>query len=349
MTLSCTPWRKFTDQKEIKLYRITNASGAYVELSSVGAGIVSIAVQDKDGFLRDVVLGYSSAENYFHDGPCFGKTPGRYANRIALGKFTLDGKEYSLPVNNGPNHLHGGPEGFQNQVWDSRTDGDAVEFIYHAADGEMGYPGALHALVRYEWNDENELSITYTAQAEAPTIINLTNHVYFNLKGEGNGDILDHVLTLNASEWLPTSDSLIPLGDSIPVAGTPMDFVCGKTLGQDIRANFEALRFGKGYDNCWVIDGGQPGQLQDAAELWSPESGIAVKVTTTQPGIQVYTGNWLSGCPEGKNGHIYKDYDGVALECQNFPDAPNHPDYPSAVLRPGETYNQAIIFAFSAR
>ena len=340
MTVSQSPWGDAT------LYRITNASGAYVELSSIGAGIVSIAVPDKDGKLTDVVLGYPEAKSYFYDGPCFGKTPGRYANRIALGKFTLDGKEYTLPVNNGPNHLHGGPEGFQNQIWESRIEGEAVEFLYSAQDGEMGYPGAMDVVVRYEWNNENELAITYTAQADAPTVVNLTNHVYFNLKGEGRGDILDHILTLNASEWLPTSDSLIPLGESVPVAGTPMDFLTPKTLGRDIKADFDALRFGKGYDNCWVIDGGQPGQLQDAAELYAPESGIGVKVTTTQPGIQVYTGNWLSGCPAGKNAHVYRDYDGVALECQNFPDAPNKADYPSPVLRPGETYNQAIIFSF---
>jgi aldose 1-epimerase len=245
--------------------------------------------------------------------------------------------------------LHGGPEGFQNQVWESRVEGDAVEFLYSAEDGEMGYPAAMDVIVRYEWSEENELSLSFTAQSDAPTVVNLTNHVYFNLKGEGNGNILDHELTLNASEWLPTSDSLIPVGESEPVAGTPMDFVCAKTLGQDFKADFEALRFGKGYDNCWVIDGTVDGQIQKAAELYAPESGIAVEVFTTQKGIQVYTGNWLSGCPEGKNGHQYADYDGVALECQNFPDAPNKADYPSPILRPGEIYNQAIIFSFSVR
>lgn len=340
---------KKNNGKDIYLYRITNASGAYVELSSLGAGIVSIVVPDKDGKLTDVVLGYPKAESYFYDGPCFGKVPGRFANRIAEGKFSLDGKTYSLPINNGPNHLHGGPEGFQNQVWESRVEGDAVEFLYSAEDGEMGYPAAMDVIVRYEWSEENELSLSFTAQSDAPTVVNLTNHVYFNLKGEGNGNILDHELTLNASEWLPTSDSLIPVGESEPVAGTPMDFVCAKTLGQDFKADFEALRFGKGYDNCWVIDGAVDGQIQKAAELYAPESGIAVEVFTTQKGIQVYTGNWLSGCPEGKNGHQYADYDGVALECQNFPDAPNKADYPSPVLRPGEIYNQAIIFSFSVR
>lgn len=340
-----TPGKK-NDGQDIRLYRISNASGAYVELSSVGANIVSIVVPDRDGKLIDVVLGYPEANRYFYDGPCFGKIPGRYANRIALGHFTLDGKEYTLPVNNGPNHLHGGPEGFQNQVWESRIDGEAVEFLYRAEDGEMGYPGAVDVVARYEWSEDNCLTLTLSGKSDAPTLLNLTNHVYFNLKGEGKGNIFDHELTLNASEWLPTSDSLIPLGESVPVAGTPMDFITPKTLGADIKADFDALRFGKGYDNCWVIDGAQPGQLQDAALLYSPESGIAVKVTTTQPGVQIYTGNWLSGCPAGKNGHRYEDYDGVAIECQNFPDAPNKPEYPSPVLRPDETYQQAIIFAF---
>jgi aldose 1-epimerase len=210
----------------------------------------------------------------------------------------------------------------------------------------MGYPGALKTAVRYEWSEENELLITMTAECDAPTVINLTNHAYFNLKGEGNGDILDHVLQLNASEYLPTDETLIPLGESEPVAGTPMDFVNAKSIGRDIKADFPALRYGKGYDNCWVIDGYEKGQMQSAAVLSSEQSGRVLEVFTTQPGVQVYTGNWLSGCPEGKNGHIYEDYSGVAIECQNFPDAPNKPEYPSAVLRPGEFYTQAIVFAF---
>ncbi len=342
-------WGKTPCGKEIWKYRLTNASGAWVEVASVGAGIVGIAVPDKDGKLADVVLGYPKAESYFGDGPCFGKVPGRFANRICKGKFTLDGKEYDLPINNGPNHLHGGPEGFQNKVWDSREDGDAVEFLYYSADGEMGYPGALKAVARYEWSDKNVLLLTLTAECDAPTVVNLTNHVYFNLDGEGSGDIFGHLLQLNASEYLPTDETLIPCGDSEPVAGTPMDFTVAKPLGRDIKQDFPALNYGKGYDACWVIDGAQKGQLQKAAELYSPASGRALEVTTTQPGVQVYTGNWLEGCPEGKCGRSYHDYEGVALECQNFPDSPNKPDYPSPVLRPGETYQQAIIFAFSVK
>ena len=213
----------------------------------------------------------------------------------------------------------------------------------------MGYPGALKAVARYEWSEENEIRLTLTAKSDAATVINLTNHAYFNLNGEGSGTVLNHKLRLNASEWLPTDETLIPLGDSEPVAGTPMDFVVEKPIGRDIKADFPALKYGKGYDNCWVIDGGEPGQLQEAAELWSEESGRCLKVYTTQPGVQVYTGNWLSGCPVGKCGRSYEDYEGVALECQNFPDSPNKADYPSPVLRPDQTYEQAIIFAFSVR
>lgn len=349
MELTKELWGKTPCGKEIYLYTLKNGSGAYVQLSSVGAGIVSLAVPDKDGNLADVVLGYPEPMSYFADGPCAGKVPGRYANRIALGKFSLDEIEYTLPVNNGPNHLHGGPEGFQNKVWESREHDGGVEFLYYSEDGEMGYPGALKAVARYEWTEENELRLTLTAESDAPTVVNLTNHTYFNLNGEGNGDILGHTLRLNASEYLPTSDSLIPLGESEPVAGTPMDFVNEKVIGSEIKADFPALNYGKGYDNCWVIDGYEPGQIQEAAELYSPESGRVLNVYTTQPGVQVYTGNWLAGSPVAKCGRSYNDYDGVAIECQNYPDAPNKADYPSAVLRPGEVYQQAIIFAFGVR
>ena len=339
-------WGKTPCGKDINIYTVKNASGAYVKLGEVGAAIVSVVVPDKEGNMADVVIGYNNPMSYFKDGPCAGKVPGRFANRIALGKFTLDGKEYTLPINNGPNSLHGGPEGFQNKIWESRIDGDAVEFMYYSEDGEMGYPGALKAVARYEWSEENELCLTLTAECDAPTVVNLTNHVYFNLDGEGSGSVLDHILCLNASEYLPTDKTQIPLGESVPVAGTPMDFVNPKAIGRDIKEDFEPLIIGKGYDHCWVIDGYQKGQLQTAAELYSEKSGRKVKVVTTQPGVQVYTGNWLKGSPVGKSGKSYEDYDAVALECQHFPDSPNKPEYPSTVLRPGENFEEAIIFAF---
>lgn len=342
-------WGVSPDGKEIFLYTLTNSNGSVLKLSSVGAGIVSVVVPDKNGEKADVVIGYDDPLSYFADGPCAGKCPGRYANRIAKGHFTLDGKEYTLPINNGPNHLHGGPQGFQNQVWDSRIDTDSVEFLYFSADGEAGYPGNLKATARYAWSDEDTVTLTFTAETDAPTVINLTNHSYFNLDGEGSGSVKDHVLKLNASEYLPTDDSLIPLGEPESVAGTPMDFVSAKPVGRDLHADFPALNYGKGYDNCYLIDGWEEGQISQAAELYSEKSGRLLEVFTTQPAVQVYTGNWLEGCPAGKNGHVYHDYDAVAIECQHCPDSPNEPEYPSTVLRPGETFNQAIIFKFSVR
>ena len=342
-------WGKTPCGEEILLYTIVNKNGAFVRLSSVGAGIVGIAVPDKEGKLADVVLGYPEPMSYFADGPCAGKCPGRFANRIALGKFTLEGVEYTLPVNNGPNHLHGGPQGFQNKVWESRIDGEAVEFMYFSEDGEAGYPGNLKVVARYEWSEDNALKLFLTAQTDKATVVNLTNHAYFNLNGEGNGDILGHELKLNASVYLPTDNTLIPVGEPDPVAGTPMDFLEFKKIGAEIKEDFPALNYGKGYDNCFIIDGAQKGQIQTAAELYSEKSGRFLEILTTQPAIQVYTGNWLEGCPVGKGGHIYHDYSAVALECQHLPDSPNKPDYPSTVLRPGETFEEAIIFAFSVK
>lgn len=347
MTVKRRIWARTPDGKPIYRYTIINASGASVVLTNIGAGIVSINVPDRDGRIGDVVIGYGKAESYFGDGPCAGKCPGRYANRICKGKMEIDGTIFNLPINNGPNHLHGGPEGFQNKVWESRKKRGTVEFMYYSEDGEMGYPGNLKVIARYEWTEDNQLRLTLTARTDRKTVINLTNHSYFNLNG--GGSVLRHYLTLNASEYLPTDSSLIPTGDSEPVAGTPMDFLNPKTLGRDIRKDFPALVFGKGYDACYVIDGYVNGQLQEAAELYSKKSGRVLKVLTTQPGIQVYTGNYLGGCPIGKRGRIYHDYDAVALECQHYPDSPNHPDYPSTVLEPGKTFRQVIIFAFGTR
>ncbi len=344
MAITSEVWGKTPGGKEIILYTLKNSSGASVQLCSVGAAIVSIVVPDKDGKLEDVVLGYDNPLSYFADGPCSGKIPGRYANRIAKGKFTLDGVEYSLPINNGPNHLHGGPQGFQNKVWESRIEGDAVEFLYFSADGEEGYPGNLKAVAHYSWGEDNSLKLILTAEADAPTVVNLTNHVYFNL--DGKGSVLDHRLELNASEWLPTDETLIPTGEVAPVAGTPMDFVEAKRIGQDIFADFPALKYGKGYDNCYLIDGATPGQLSTAAELWGATSGRHLEVLTTQPAVQVYTGNWLTGCPAGKNGAVYQDYGAVAIECQHCPDSPNQPGFPTTVLRPGEVLQEAIVWAF---
>ena len=333
----------------VKTYTLKNSKGASVVLSNLGAAIVAINVPDRDGKIADIALGYEKAESYIGDGPCLGKCPGRFANRIAAGKFTLEGKEYELPINNGPNHLHGGPDGFQNKIWESREVDGAVEFMYFSEDGEAGYPGNLKVVAHYEWSEDNELKLTFTAETDKTTVVNLTNHAYFNLDGEGSGTIEDHILRLNASEFLPTDETLIPLGESAPVAGTPMDFVNPKALGKDLRADYPAIKYGKGYDNCFLIDGYVPGQLQEAAELYSEKTGRVLNIFTTQPAVQVYTGNWLGGCPAGKNGHTYNDYYGVAIECQHYPDSPNQPEYPTTVLRPGEVYSEAIIFAFSVK
>ncbi len=332
---------------DITLYTLTNSNGASVKLSSLGAGIVSVVVPDKDGKLADVVLGYSNPADYLYDGPCAGKIPGRYANRIALGHFSIDGKIHSLAINNGPNALHGGPEGFQNQIWDSTVDADGkVTFSLFSPDGEEGYPGNLSVKAIYTWNDDNELKLSLEATTDAKTVVNLTNHVYFNLSGHNHGSMTGHKLWLKAANWLPTDETQIPTGEICPVKGTPMDFTTPKSIGSEMYADFEALKIGKGYDHCWVIDDYEPGKIQHAATLSDTRSGRSVEIFTTQPGIQIYGGNWLEGCPAGKDGAVYHDYAAVALECQGMPDAPNKPGFPSQLLSPGETYNQTIIFSF---
>lgn len=333
---------------KISLFTITNSKGASVTLSALGAGINSIRVPDANGKMADVVLGYRNAADYLYDGPCAGKIPGRYANRIAGGVFTLRGVTYNLAVNNGPNALHGGNDGFQNRLWTGTAIGDdTVEFTYFSADGEEGYPGNLTVKARYTFNDNCELRLRLTATTDAPTVINLTNHAYFNLDGEDSGSVLDHELKLAAAGFLPTDETLVPTGETDPVENTPMDFLDFKPIGRDINADFTPLKFAKGYDQCFVIEGYRSGVLHDVAWLRSPRSRRQLTVATTQPGIQVYTGNWLKGCPESISGHEYADYDGVALECQHYPDSPNRPQFPTTELLPGEKYDQIIIFKFS--
>jgi aldose 1-epimerase len=277
---------------------------------------------------------------------------GRYANRIALGRFTLDGAEYTLARNNGPNALHGGPTGFANRLWTGRVEGDRVVFSYLSADGEEGYPGELGVEAVYDWDDDCNLEITYFARGNAPTVVNLTNHVYFNLAGGDSGGVLGHTLKLHASHWLPTDQTQIPTGEITPVAGTPMDFTVAKKIGRDIDADFQALKIGHGYDHCWMVDGYKQcgeldSRLKDVAVLRDPASGRTLAVRSTQPAVQVYTGNWLSGCPKSKSGHDYENRDGVAIECQGCPDAPNKPMFPSQRLAAGELYNEKIVFSFT--
>ena len=331
---------------EITIYKLINENGASVEISTLGAGIVSICVPDKNGNLADVVLGYVNPADYIYDGPCAGKVPGRYANRIAKGKFTVNGKEYKLAINNGPNALHGGPEGYQNQIWNSKIDGNSVVLTHFSPDGDEGYPGNLIVSAKYTWTDANELTLELQATSDADTVINLTNHAYFNLSGEGSGSVLEHKLKLEAHKYLPTDDTLIPTGAFDEVEGTPMNFISEKRLGDEIKNDFPALKYGKGYDNCWVIDNWD-GNIKDVAVLSDEKSGRVLTVATNQPAIQVYTGNWLEGCPVSKSGLQYHDYDGVALECQGMPDAPNKPQFPSQLLKAGDIYKRTIIFKFS--
>lgn len=330
---------------EIVQYTITNDKGTEVVLSNLGAGIVAIKLPEADGSKTDVVLGYDDPEAYFADGPCAGKTPGRYANRIAKGHIEVDGKEYSLPINNGPNHLHGGPEGYQNRLWKAEEISDnSVRFSLHSPDGDCNYPGAVDATVTYTWSNDNALKIEYSAKTDAPTYINLTNHTYFNLDGHSSGTVLNHLLKMNCSTYLPTDETQIPLGAPAPVAGTPMDFTKETAIGAHIKDDFEALKIGKGYDHCYMVDG-YNGTVKEVATLSSPrKGGHKLTVYSNQPAAQVYTGNWLAGCPEGKGGYTYSDYDAVAIECQGAPDAPNNDKLPSQRLNPGEEYKRVIVF-----
>lgn len=331
----------------IELFTITNDKGSSVELSSLGAGIVSVVVPDRDGNMADVALGYANPADYIYDGPCSGKIPGRYANRIAKGKFSIDDETYSLAINNGPNALHGGPEGFQNQIWDAEPTLAGIRFTYVSKDGEEGYPGNLKVTAEYTFDNDNRLTLRIHAETDKATVVNLTNHTYWNLRGEDAGDIFGHVMTMKCSRFLPGDDTLIPSGEMMPVEGTPMDFTSPKELGNDIKADFPAINFAKGYDSSWVVDDWTKGELkEEVVRIEEPESGRVLAIDTTQPAAHVYTGNWLDGSPESKSGRSYRDYDGVAVEMQGMPDAPNKPQFPSQRLNPGESYDETIRFHF---
>lgn len=371
--MEATPKTVSTSFGEITLVTLTNDLDNYVVLSSLGAGINAIVVPDRDGKKADVVIGYENPADYMDDGPCAGKTPGRCANRIAYGRFTLNGKEYQLPVNNGPNHLHGGPgaNGYNNRIWNTEIiEPNCVKFTLHSPDGDAGYPGNLEVAVTYTWDNDNNLTIEYDATSDAPTIVNLTNHSYFNLGGHNTGSLRAHkqLLKLNCSRWLRTNDNLIPTGEKVPVEGTVMDFRTPCEIGsrifpagevpktENLNTSFEAIKFGKGYDHCWLSDFYvAPEDHKDAlqvipevAVLSDPESGRVLTISTDQPGIQVYGGDWVGGCPAGKDGAVYDDYCAIALECQGCPDAINHPEFPSSEVTPDKPYHRTIIFSFSA-
>lgn len=335
---------------QIALVTMTNRRGASVTLSNLGAGIVAVNVPDREGKLADVVLGYDNAADYMSDGPCAGKIAGRTAGRIANAHFSLDGVTYRLTPNAGPHSLHGGPAGFQNRLWDVGLVGDdGIRFTRLSEDGEEGYPGNLTVMAMYRWTDDNRLELTLEAQTDKATIINLTNHTYFNLAGHDSGSVLNQELRLAAKQYLVTDSALIPTGEIESVESTPMDFTRGHTIGRDIKADFPALVYGKGYDSCWVVDDYRPGQIRPVVELFDPGSGRDLVVESDQPGVVVYTGNWLSGCPTGKGGYKYSDYDAVAIECQDFPDAPNQTEFPSIRLSPSDIYRRHIIFNFKVK
>jgi len=337
---------KMPDGTPVEIYTLKDGP-IEARIMTYGGIVVSLKTPDRKGQSADIVLGYDSLEDYLRDKAFFGGIVGRYANRIAGGTFTLDGKRYSLPKNDGDNSLHGGTRGFDKVVWKGRQIADGVELTYVSKNGEQGYPGTLTVTVRYTLRD-NALRIEYSATTDAETIVNLTNHSYFNLAGQGKGDILGHQLKINASRFIPVDKALIPTGELAPVASTPFDFRQATAIGQRINAEHEQLRFGRGYDHNWVLDS-TGGTLAEAAWLYDPGSGRVLQVFTTKPGIQFYSGNFLDGSITGKEGKVYGHRTGLCLETQHFPDSPNHANFPSTVLRPGQRYHSATEFRFSRR
>lgn len=352
MRLTKTTYGTAPGQGQADLYTLTNANGMEVSITNYGGIVTSLLAPDADGTFADVVLGYPDFEGYLNNNPFFGCLVGRFGNRIANGRFTLDGVEYQLAVNNGPNHLHGGLKGFDKVLWDAtpvrRRDALGLRLFYLSPDGEEGYPGNLRTTVHYWLTNDNELEIVYEAETDKPTPVNLTHHSYFNLDGQGEGDILDHVMMINASHYTPVDETLIPTGEIAPVAGTPFDFTTPARIGERIDADHEQIKYGGGYDHNYVLDS-QDGSLALAARVVGPRSGRVMEVYTTEPGMQLYTGNFLDGSITGKEGKSYHKRYGFCLETQHFPDSPNQPAFPSSILRPGETYYQKTVYRFTTR
>lgn len=335
------------------LFTLRNAHGIEIQLTNYGGIITSLKTPDRAGRLADIVLGYDNLPAYVANSPYFGAIVGRYANRIARGHFTLDGRTYTLAVNNGPNSLHGGLRGFDKVVWNARPfqaqEGQGVTLDYFSRDGEEGYPGTLHAAVTYTLTPDDRLIVEYAATTDKATPINLSQHSYWNLVGNASRDILGHLLTINADGITPVDSTLIPTGEIMPVQGTPFDFRTPHTIGErvDQRQNTQ-IRYGNGYDHNWVLNrgGAAAGALVLAARVVEPSSGRTMEISTTEPGLQFYSGNFLDGSNIGKGGVVYHFRYGLALETQHFPDSPNHSNFPSTILRPGETFHSRTVFKF---
>ena len=344
------PFGTTPDGTAVELYTLTNGTMS-VNILTYGGIVHAINVPDRNGKSGNIALGFAKLDDYLTKNPYFGTITGRYANRIAKGAFTLDGQSYKLATNNGPNALHGGLAGFDKKVWKAKevqgANGAGLELTYTSPDGEEGYPGTLTAKVTYTVTDNSELRIDYDATTDKPTIVNLTNHTYFNLAGEGADSILGHELMLNASAFTPVDATLIPTGEIAKVAGGPMDFTIPTAIGARIRNDDQQLVFGRGYDHNWVLDKPSAGALSLAARVREPTTGRVMEVSTTEPGIQFYAGNFLDASLVGTSGKMYRQADGFCLETQHFPDSPNHPEFPSTVLKPGDHYKSTTVYRFT--
>lgn len=347
-TVTTSPFGALPDGKEVTRYTLRNANGTEMSVINYGGIITSLKTIDKQGQFADIVLGYDSLSSYIKSSPFFGALIGRYGNRIAKGKFTLDGTSYNLATNNDLNHLHGGVKGFDKVFWNIEVlpDSASLKLTYTSADGEEGYPGNLTTEVVYTLTDADELKIDYNASTDKKTIVNLTQHTYFNLTGDANQDILNHQLMMDAPQLVPVDKTLIPTGELTSVTNTPFDFNTLTPIGARINQDDEQLKFGKGYDHCWVLNKYDGKTLRKIAELYEPNSGRVVEVSTTEPGIQLYSGNFLDGTLIGKSGVVYKHRSGLCLETQHYPDSPNKPSFPSVVLNPGETYTTTTVYTF---
>jgi aldose 1-epimerase len=338
------------DGTPVDVYTLTNAHGIRMRVLTYGGIVQSLETPDRAGKLDDVVLGFDDLQGYVKSSPYFGAIVGRYGNRIAGGRFTLDGKTYKLATNNGPNALHGGIKGFDKVVWAAQQfksdSGVGVVLTHTSPDGDEGYPGTLNAKVTYTLTDRDELAIDYEATTDKATPVNLTNHSYWNLAGEGARDILGHVLTIESSAIVPVDSTLIPTGSLMPVAGTPFDFRSPTAIGARIEDKHQQIQFGKGYDHTFVLDGARQNGVAHAAHVAEPTTGRTLDVYTTEPGVQFYSGNFLDGTITGKRGRVYGHRSGLALETHHYPDSPNRPNFPSTILRPGQTYRTHTVYKF---